>query len=56
MSDIEERGQPEESPIDYAERQRRQEFLNEEFFGAIRAGNNEDVIQLISDGAEITIT
>ena len=54
MSDTEEREQTGESQTDDAERQRRQEDLNKKLLAAAKAGNNEEVIQHISDGAEIT--
>ena len=54
MFDTEEREQTWESQTDDAERQRMQEELNEKMLEAARRGKNEDVIQHISDGAEIT--
>ena len=54
MSDTEDRDQTGQSKTDDAERQRRQEELNGKLLDAAKAGNNEDVIQFISDGAEIT--
>ena len=54
MSDTDEREQTGESQTVDAERQRRQKELNEKLLEAAKAGNNKDVIQHISDGAEIT--
>ena len=52
-SDTEEREQTGESQPDDAERQKK---LNKKLLKAALAGNNEDFIQHISDGAEITST
>ena len=48
------REQTGESQPDDEERQRRQEELNKKLVKAAGAGNNEDVIQQIRDGADIT--